>query len=276
MKKYIKIIALILTAILVQGTFIIAGAEAGDWEEPIVVTGDFTANIVDGKSLWYKFVPEKTGVYSIYSEGDCDTAIGLCTALYQNEGDASYRAGLKVSYNDGEGHNFNVTYTLSAGRLYYLDVGTERNQEAEFDVKIDFLGEITEVNVISYPARDTYDIGDEVFLYGGEDRYVHYLWMDDFEIELVLQDGTTRIINGYEGYYAFNIEYGKPVIGTNEIVFKIGDTVFFTWEITITGRLTETISKGKYIPGTTREPTFLNWFLYIVCFGWIWMCYDFR
>ena len=49
--------------------------------------------------------------------------------------------------------------------------------------------------------------------------------------------------------------------------------VFYDWEGNEVGRSTVTVNAPppNLIPGTNREATILNWILYIVFFGWIWM-----
>lgn len=58
--------------------------------------------------IYYKFVPRLTGEYRFYSSGNLDT----CGYLYDSN--------QRLLTSDGDGNNFKITYTLTAGETYYI------------------------------------------------------------------------------------------------------------------------------------------------------------
>ena len=82
----------------------------------VELTMDSTANIQiadAGQSVICAFVPTESTEYSIYSTGDSDTVV----TLYN-----SYLEELTTDDDGGENRNFNLTYTLEAGNVYYYAV----------------------------------------------------------------------------------------------------------------------------------------------------------
>ncbi len=69
------------------------------------------ADVNAAEELLYKFTPEKSGEYVFYSEGNTDTVGTLYKA------DKTY---ISSSDDDGNGTNFKITATLTAGTTYYL------------------------------------------------------------------------------------------------------------------------------------------------------------
>ena len=87
-------------------------------ERPIAVVneGENTVEIAEaGKGTWVSFVPEKSAEYDIYSTGTEDTK----AELYDSE-------KKRLAENDdadGENNrNFKISYTLEAGKVYYIVV----------------------------------------------------------------------------------------------------------------------------------------------------------
>lgn len=67
----------------------------------------------ENQSLYYVFVPKNTKVYKFYTEGNIDT----CGYLYDED-------GFEIADDDdsGEESNFSVSYSLTAGKTYYIKV----------------------------------------------------------------------------------------------------------------------------------------------------------
>ncbi|MBQ9061608.1 MAG: Ig-like domain-containing protein [Eubacterium sp.] len=78
--------------------------------------GQKTAEInEEGDCIWYKFVPEESGTYTIYAEGEYDNYVELFDADDLNS---------SLAYNDDGGNdtNFQLTWDLEADKTYYYRV----------------------------------------------------------------------------------------------------------------------------------------------------------
>ena len=84
--------------------------------DPTVLTetGSYTAEIALADDIaWYSFTPEEGGVYNIYTTGSSDTYAIL------------YNSSLKLLVsddNDGTGDNAYVSYVMSAGTTYFIEL----------------------------------------------------------------------------------------------------------------------------------------------------------
>jgi hypothetical protein len=57
----------------------------------------------------------------------------------------------------------------------------------------------------------------------------------------------------------------------NDMTNKGAVKGFDRWDDSLYKYEPQNVQQAKTIFSTGRESTFLNWFLFIVCFGWIWM-----
>lgn len=74
--------------------------------------GRYVGQLGQGGHHWYKFVPSVSGKYVFYTDGSTDTY-----------GELYYGAQrLAVNNDGGEGSNFQLEYTLTAGLAYYIKV----------------------------------------------------------------------------------------------------------------------------------------------------------
>ena len=81
---------------------------------PNITVGTTTATInTGGASLMYRFVPSRTGSYTLKSTGSYDTVCCLYDA-WNNQ--------LAYNDDDGESSNFSLTYELTAGSEYFYEV----------------------------------------------------------------------------------------------------------------------------------------------------------
>lgn len=80
-------------------------AESGKTYDVNVTTG--------GQIVYFAFTPTTSGLFTIQSTGSGDTY----GALY-----SSSKSSLKTSDDDGDGNNFKITYTMTAGTTYYVAV----------------------------------------------------------------------------------------------------------------------------------------------------------
>ena len=80
-------------------------AESGKTYDVNVTTG--------GQIVYFAFIPTTSGSFTIQSIGSVDTY----GTLY-----SSTQSSLKTSDDDGDGRNFKITYTMTAGTTYYVAV----------------------------------------------------------------------------------------------------------------------------------------------------------
>ncbi len=103
-------------------------AEAADLLPDTTVTADITG----GELTWFRFVPEETALYTFYSSSDTDTY----AYLYQKNGEEIDQ----ITYDDdsGNGNNFDIKRTLTAGEEYYFGVRFySRDRSGSFPVTIE-------------------------------------------------------------------------------------------------------------------------------------------
>lgn len=87
-----------------------------------------TINIENsGNAAYYKFVPDETCYYSVYTTSDSDT-VGEILDENMNS----------VYYNDdgGEGRNFLICEQLEEGKTYYIKAGFYSSSTGEFDLSV--------------------------------------------------------------------------------------------------------------------------------------------
>lgn len=125
--------------------------EAYAGNTPIEVQNNSSVKVeLDADYQYYKFVPEHTGKYQMYTEGKCDT-YGI---LYEEV------EGTELIKDDdsGENHNFMISYTLEAGKAYYLKVrpyNTTAGKVTDTTLAIRFIPQITEV-ILENDGQTTY------------------------------------------------------------------------------------------------------------------------
>lgn len=125
--------------------------EAYAGNTPIEVQNNSSVKVeLDADYQYYKFVPEHTGKYQMYTEGKCDT-YGI---LYEEV------EGTELIKDDdsGENHNFMISYTLEAGKAYYLKVrpyNTTAGKVTDTTLAIRFIPQITEV-ILDNEGQTTY------------------------------------------------------------------------------------------------------------------------
>ena len=79
----------------------------------ILVGVEQSFKVKAGETVYIKFIPANSGVYTYYSSSNSDT-LGYVYDADKNQ----------LAYNDdgGNGNNFSITYTFRAGTVYYLGV----------------------------------------------------------------------------------------------------------------------------------------------------------
>lgn len=246
MKKSVlkRAVSILLAGIMAVSVFTVtvAAAPGDSFSEAITVTGDFSATVKHSffkrTYAYYKFVPAETGWYEIYSDCNYDPAIALF------DGEEEWLAYSDDTHSgDVTNYNFDLIHYFTAGETYYFQLHTYESKTVTFDVKIDFLGAV-ETEVISYPDKNEYIMDYECGIYD-EDKYYISLDFNGFEVKLTFESGKVFSLKDWDVYYLFEVCYDKPVIGINEICFKIGNDTIFIWGIEIVENPVESIEVVK-------------------------------
>ena len=232
MKKAFKRALAVLLAGIIAAAGLAVGAVAapGDsFDEAIEVTGNFTVNSVKGNSVYYKFVPPQTGYYRI-----CSVSVGGNPEMSVRDNVDDY--GSHYSPDADKDRNFGLWTPLTAGEAFFFSVWNGFTKpNITFNVKIEFCGALTDVNVVSYPAKDQYIMGIDCRSDDGH-WYMNLSSFDSwygFWVDLTFDGGQILTLCNWGVSRFFEAKYGKPVLGLNAISFKLDDQVFFTWDVTI-------------------------------------------
>ncbi|MCL2508887.1 MAG: hypothetical protein FWF05_06895 [Oscillospiraceae bacterium] len=238
-----RAMSILLAGVMAVSVFMVtAGALSQgpyiDEDNAINITGNFTAEIKAGRYSYYRFVPEKSGWYEIYSLGNYNPKIGVYKYTYGH----SYENLAGSNYSaDG---NFDVLYYFQAGETYYFPMCVIPDTDATFDVKIDeYLGNV-EAEIVSYPSYShpyilDYDCGsrdDGDFLYFND---------GGLEVKLTFDNGNVLVIEEYRYQYLLELCYDKPFVGINELRFNAGDETIFTLDIEVIAHPIESIEIVK-------------------------------
>lgn len=101
---------------------------------------------------WYKFTPDKTDTYDIFTEGSADT-YGV---LY-----SSTLSPLARDNDSAQGYNFKMTYQLNAGVTYYIKVhrfSPQNYANGDYTIKVEIPNEIFFDNLdVLHQIADDYD-----------------------------------------------------------------------------------------------------------------------
>ena len=114
-----------------------------------IFEGDNTINVpfaMTPRGFKYKFIPEKAGVYHVFSTGNVDTFAFLVASdrkTFLGEWDDLVQAEIKKDENgvavaDG---NFEFYWDFKAGETYYLLFTTFLDQVATYNVTIEYVGD---------------------------------------------------------------------------------------------------------------------------------------
>ncbi len=103
---------------------------------------------INPRGFKYKFIPEKSGAYRVYSKGTADSIVFLVA------GDRTTQIGYYDNniFADEKDDNFDFYHYFKAGETYYMLFTTYLDNFAEYDVYIDYLAE-------SYTFKDNAAVG---------------------------------------------------------------------------------------------------------------------
>lgn len=100
---------------------------------------------INPRGFKYKFIPERSGAYHIYSTGDCDPVVFLLAEDRKTVlGDWDNKVFVEI-YKDENGvettdGNFEFYWYFEEGETYYMLFTTYLDQTATYNVNIDYLG----------------------------------------------------------------------------------------------------------------------------------------
>jgi hypothetical protein len=100
---------------------------------------------INPRGFKYKFTPEKSGAYHVYSTGDCDPVVFLLAEDRKTVlGDWDNKVFVEI-YKDENGvettdGNFEFYWYFEEGETYYMLFTTYLDQTATYNVNIDYLG----------------------------------------------------------------------------------------------------------------------------------------
>lgn len=102
---------------------------------------------INPRGFKYKFTPDKSGAYKIYSTGSADTVVFLSTGTTEADILGVWDDKVFVeAYTDENGvevtdGNFEFYWGFEAGKTYYLMCTTFLDQTATYNVEIEYLGD---------------------------------------------------------------------------------------------------------------------------------------
>ena len=238
-----KVLAILLAVLLAFSALTVAAfAAAGDTvDEAIAVTGNFTANMKRDKDAYYKFVPAQSGFYSISS---ATTSFDPVAELLSDN-------GKRLQHNDdgSDGLNFEMRCYLAEGKTYYIKIWLlDDVSSGAVNVRIEFRGAVTSVEVVSYPEAREYILDYDCYPNDGDVPYSY----SGLKVMITVAGGNPMVLWGDEARQIFELEYSEPAVGTNAVVFKLGDEVIFTW-------YTEVIENPVASIAVTRLPNKVNY-----------------
>lgn len=140
------------------------------------------------RGFFFKFVPEKTGVYAVYSlaEGTvCSNTAGSTTIAWLLDENGTE---MDISDNERGDGQFYIYHTMEAGKTYYITVGFDPVDDlGSFDFMIDYVGETMDVMTVCTAGWTT------------TEDVTHIIIWRNYDFEAALDaDGYYRQVLGYE------------------------------------------------------------------------------
>ena len=170
----------------------------------LILDQEQTATIsLPGEEVYFKFVPTVSGYYSFFSSATTDTYAYL------------YDSSFEYIYENDDGgneYNFNLSYELEAGEIYYFGVCLWNEEETNsFPVKITKAPTVT--SVVVKPTKVVENYHGYYKYYGDDfDTYFYYDWYNSLIYTVTFSDGSTakgldtRILTDDGTQYYINFE----------------------------------------------------------------------
>jgi hypothetical protein len=115
-------------------------------DEKIEVGFEKEYQLPAGSVITYKFTPEESGRYLLYTEGAYDTIVSLYDENYNT---------LDESDDVGENLNCKLGYYYEAGKTYYLELREISGEAAEFIVYFEEEPYLTSIEILNLPYEQT-------------------------------------------------------------------------------------------------------------------------
>ena len=194
-----KLLAVVLSAVLMFSLIpasvftALAFNSVDDFAEAPVIALDTETNVsYDGTELSgaFKFTPESSGMYRFCSSGEADTYADIVG-----------EDGNTIASDDdsGDGSNFSVKFTASAGSVYYLLSRTySAADSAEYNVTLTEY-EIPVDRVEVEPIQVIKDLSGQVYTDSGDNEYFRYQYNNP-TYTIYYTDGTDPYTTSYGTY----------------------------------------------------------------------------
>ena len=220
-KCFIKIPLILAVLLCFVGIFTVnTHAEEGEYED--IQAGDKKEIVVEDNSrIRFRFVPEESGLYCIYSSGDTDIKVTLRDEEMNSivEDDDSYA-----------GYNFFLMREYAANQVYYFEIDSFGEGSSTITLKKN------SVENISFEPKEPIKLIENIDGskgYHGDDPYFHYTTdkyylVKDGDILKVTEDNKTT-------EYAFNSDHGYFECEGEEAIpleaIEISSDQDNTWEV---------------------------------------------
>ena len=223
-----------------------------------------TANVLfpmTPRGFKYKFIPETSGVYNVYSVSDIDTTCFLMASDRSMLGSYTDVIGKTKEVTDPDtgkvtitaDYNFYFHYYFEAGETYYLLMTTYLDTACQYDFYIDYVGDTySYLENMSVGPYSFNEVSGELFLPDAK----NYTFDESVLID-VDEDGEIDI-NG-----AYRVVNKDGTLGGVIYVDMTHATAFFTrnslFDTAVADRNKELEKRNFYINGTDYTPLLLQY-----------------
>lgn len=222
MKMYKKLMAIIVTIALIvsmvpmSATSVFANSAVAQAEgvtdnasEVLVLGEEKSVSIGRGKTDTQWFTPSEDGWYVFYTQGDYDT-IG---ALYNSLG-----SNIANGDDDGDGYNYRIVTSLSAGETYHITSRIYNQEPADITLKVEKLPSIQSVDIVEEGNMEGYPFDSRVL-------YVEISPEENVAPESLVWTSSNEDVIGVEVYdngREGNITFLKPGTTTLTVTSESG------------------------------------------------------
>lgn len=131
-QTYFFVVSTVYRGYAAEFDFIVSREQVADGSSfglafPITGATSFTVTTSQSRKVYYEFIPQVSGTYTITSTGGLDTTVALYSSTYA-----------QITFDDdtGAGLNFSITRTFSAGTTYYLAFSLYGTSSGSFTVNL--------------------------------------------------------------------------------------------------------------------------------------------
>ena len=170
-------------------------------DEKIEVGFEKEYQLPAGSVITYKFTPEESGRYLLYTEGAYDTIVSLYDENYNT---------LDGSDDVGENLNCKLGYYYEAGKTYYLELREISGEAAEFIVYFEEEAYVTSIEILNLPYEQT------IYPENIED-----VFFDGLEIRFNFSDGSFKDVNHLQDYSEIDYYIETTDVTETEIIYTV-------------------------------------------------------